>query len=106
MIHSVLALAQFAFPVTNAYAVQVKDSVVVSVTYESELPVETCASMYALDDLDMVHPIEVKCWKPTSIVGEFYTWENNRIDFNNYTIEVRYPGNRVVKILLLSKLNT
>lgn len=101
-----LVLQFFAFPITSAYAVQVKSNVVVSVTYIDIMPTSACVSTYALDDVEMTAPLDTHCWKPTNSIGEFDTWENERIDMVNFKVVVRYPNRPPVEIALVMKLNT
>jgi hypothetical protein len=96
----------FDRPVTNAYAQQVKDAVVVSVTYEQEIPVVVCVSSYALDDGPMTVPLDSHCWKPTQVIGDMDVWERTRLDMLNFKVTVRYPKDRIVDIALVWKIDT
>lgn len=96
----------FAFPITNAYAQQVKQNVVVSVTYTEVLPVTACTFIYELADEEMVSPVDSHCWKPVSPVGDFDTWTNLRLDMVNFEVLVKYTDGQVVKIYLTTKINT
>lgn len=100
-----LLLQLFAFPVTNAYAVQVKQDVVVMVTYETTLPITVCVSSYSLDDPDLLQPLDSHCWTPTTVVGDIDTWKGERLDMVNFKVTVRY-ADKLVDIALKSKLNS
>lgn len=101
-----LLLAQlFVFPVTNAYAVQIKKDVVISVTYTETLPIEVCTYAYSLDDVELSQPTATHCWKPESPIGDFDTWKDERIDMVNFKVVVRYPT-QTVEIYLTQKLNS
>ncbi len=106
MITLLLVLVQFAFPVTNAYAQQVKEDVVVSVTYELMKPSRVCVSTYALEDGEMVSPLSNQCWKPTTDVGDLFTLEKLRIDEFNFKVVVDYSTRPPVTIYLAWKVNT
>lgn len=52
-----LLLAQlFAFPVTNAYALQNGDDVVVSVTFTETIPTTVCVFVYELAEVMVKYP--------------------------------------------------
>lgn len=101
-----LVLQLFQLPVTSAYAVQIKDNVVISVTYTTEKAVEVCTYKHALDDEEWTQPLERNCFKPTSAVGDFSTWQNERIDMVNFKVVVRYQNGKSDVIYLTTRINT
>lgn len=106
VIQSVLACQLFAFPVTSAYAIQVKQNVVISITYTDVVPRDVCVYAYNVDDIEMTQAIDAHCWKPKSVMGDLDTWKDERIDMTNFKVLVRYPDGKVVSIALTSKVNT
>ena len=106
MIAWLLALQLFALPVTNAYAAQIRGSVVVSVTYADTLPTRACTFVYALDDASWASPVDSHCWKPTSVIGDLDTWQGMRIDDANFEVVVKYPDGHSDLIYLTVKINT
>lgn len=104
----VLLLLQFlfAFPVTSAYAVQVKKDVVVSVTYTTETPVDVCTYAYEIADTNMVNPTNRHCWKPKNNIGDTDTWVGERLDMTNFKVSVKYPSGKLDEVFLTLKINT
>lgn len=86
-----LALQLFAFPVTSAYAQQVKQNVIIAVTYAETKPIDVCVTAHALDDVDMRFPTARHCWQPKSVIGDVDNWPNERIDMVNFRVTVKYP---------------
>lgn len=98
-------LNSFTFPVTHAYAQQVKSDVVVSVTYTQEIPRRVCTESFALDDPDMAQPLDTHCWTPTNPIGDVDTWKGERLDFVNFQVIVFYASGPVV-IALTTRVNS
>lgn len=101
-----LALQLFTYPIINAYAVQVKSNIVISVTYDLRVPVVVCVSSHALDDADLTDPLDTHCFKPTSTIGDFDTWTNERIDMVNFKVTLRFADGKQEDIALVMKSNT
>lgn len=100
-----LLLAQFAVAVTNAYAQQVKGSVIVSVTYTAERPIDVCVYVYELGDAELLHPTDRHCWKPDNDIGDNDVWPETRLDMVNFKVSVKYPSS-VVETVLVWKVDT
>jgi hypothetical protein len=90
----------FVSPITNAYAVQIKQDAVVSITYTDVLPLKVCTSAYELDDTDFRAPTATQCVTPEKgDIHNFAVWENTRIDFVNFEVVVYYPNETVRPIM-------
>ena len=110
MTNSIVAVALvgqlFAFPVTHAYALQVKRDVIVTVTYETSIPKEVCVEAFNLEDPEMLNPADEHCWAPKNVIGDFDTWEKQSINNYNFRVTVRYPSGKIVIINLTSFVNS
>lgn len=104
----VLALFQlFAYPITNAYATQVKKDVVVTVSYTLETPTSVCVFLYDYEDTDMTAPKGSHCWTPEkNSIHDFDVWEGARLDEGNFQVVVKYPRSPDVILYLMTKVNT
>lgn len=101
-----LAAQLFAFPVTNAYAQQVKDRVVVMVTYVEVKPTRVCVSLHDVEDETFDRPQDTHCFVPDSVIGSFDTWEHTRLDDGNFKVTVVYPDRPPVVLYLVTRINT
>lgn len=102
-----MALQLFVLPVVNAYAVQVKANVVVSITYADVMPATVCVNAYGPDDLDMaLRPRDAHCFKPTNTIGDFDTWTNERLDMTNFKVVLTYATRATVELPLVWRANT
>lgn len=105
MISFVLVLVQFFYPVTNAYAAQVKKDVVISVTYTEVVPISVCTYAYSPEDVDMREPFGSHCWAPKSPIGDLDVWKDERLDMVNFKVVVKYPKDTVT-IILAFRINS
>ena len=100
-----LLALQLAVPITNAYAQQVKDSVIVSVTYTAERPIDVCVFVYELGDAELLHPADRHCWKPDNDIGDNHVWADTRLNMVNFKVSVKYPSG-MVEAMLVWKVDT
>lgn len=107
MMPILLILLQFLlmFPQDNAYAMQVKDRVIITITYGSSRPVSVCTNFYDIEDAEMKEIRDVHCFTPTNDIGDFDEWEHMRLDDGNFEIVITYPTGKIT-IFLTTKVNT
>lgn len=106
LIGAFLAIAQFSFPMTHAYAFQQKKDVFVSITYETSIPVQACTEAYDLSDEELLNPLDSHCWKPDNIIGDIDVWKDTSINNRNFRVIVKYPNGKIVTINLTSYVNS
>jgi hypothetical protein len=106
MIAALLQAFLFAQPVTSAYAAEVNDDVIVSVTFANERPSRVCTSLYELDDADFGRALDTHCWVPKTDICSMDVWEKTRIDDGNFKVVVMYRNRPDDTVYLVMKVNT
>ena len=97
----------WAFPITNAYATQVKDDVIVNVTYTRSTPTSVCVSIHAVDDDELTKPLDQHCWHPEAgRMSDWDVWERRRLDDDNFRVTVTYADAPAVVLFLRTRTNT
>jgi len=101
-----LQLDLFAFPITNAYAIQHKTDTLVSITYTTVIPRHVCVEAYNLSNTEMSTPDAAHCWTPNNVIGDVDVWPEQDINDVNFRVVVQYPDGEIVIINLTTILNT
>lgn len=99
-------VSPFLFPMTSAYAAPDHKDVVVFITYTDQTPITVCASIYALDDVEMQNPTQVKCVDKIHAIGDSIIFQDLRIDEANFMVLVKYPTGPSIPIYMLQKIWT